>query len=47
MGYYIPMSNKGGTTQQVVKHTLEMGLKGLAPLVIGNLNTNLDFPWDR
>ena len=46
-GWYLPPSDKEVPTQRMVIDALENRPKGKCPIVIGNLNSNPDFPWDR
>jgi hypothetical protein len=47
VGCYIPPSDTDGTTRRTIERALEMRPKGSVPLVIGDLNANLEFPRDR
>ena len=47
VGCYIPLLDTDGTTRKTIKHALKTRPKGLVPLVVGDLNTNLDFSQDR
>ena len=47
VGCYLPPSDKEGVTQRIVIATLESRPKGACPIVIGDLNSDLDFPRDR
>ena len=46
-GCYLPPLDKEVLTQRMVIDALENRPKGKCPIVIGNLNSNPDFPWDR
>ena len=35
------------TTQRMVTSAIESRLRGMRPLVIGDMKSNLDFHWDR
>lgn len=47
VGFYIPPSERTGTTQRCIEDALESRLAGSIPMLIGNLNANLDFLQDR
>ena len=47
VGCCIPPSDKDGTTQRMVAAAPEHRPLGTYPVVIGDLNSNLDFPRDR
>ena len=47
VGCYLPPSDKWGEAQQLATAALEGGAAGSPSLIIGNLNSNLDFPRDR
>ena len=47
VGCYLPPSDKEGATQRMVIDALENRPKGTCPMLIGDLNANLDFPRDR
>ena len=47
VGCYLPPSDNEGVTQPMVIDALESRPKGTCPIIIGNLNSDLDFPWDR
>ena len=44
VGCYLPPSDKGGEAQRLVTAALEGAPAGSLPLVIGDLNSDLDFP---
>lgn len=46
IGCYTLQWDTTGTTQHIVKHTIQMMPKGAMRLTIGNLNTNLEVPRD-
>merc|ERR1712086_1003921 len=47
VGCHLPPSDTEGVTQQMVINMLKNRLKGTCPVVIGDLNSDLDFPRDR
>ena len=47
VGCCIPPLDKDDTTRRTIEHALKMMLKGSVPLVIGDMNVNLNFPRDR
>ena len=44
VGYYLPPSDKEGVTHRMVIDALENCPKGTCPIVIYDLNSNLDYP---
>jgi hypothetical protein len=47
VGCYLPPSDKEGVTQRMVVGAIKCRPRGTCPIVIGDLNSNLDFPRDR
>ena len=47
VGCYLPPSDKEGETQRMVIAALEDRPVGTCPIVVGDLNSDLDFPRDR
>ena len=47
VGCYLPPSDKGGEAQRLAMAALEGAPVGSIPLIIGDLNSDLDFPQDR
>ena len=47
VGCYLPPSDTEGVTQRMVIDAIENRPKGTCPVVIGDLNSDLDFPRDR
>ena len=47
VGCYLPPSDREGVTQRMVLEAVKDRPKGTCPIVIGDLNANLDFPRDR
>ena len=47
VGCYIPPSEKDGTTRRLVEKALDSRPKGSIPIVLGDLNADLEFPRNR
>ena len=47
VGCYIPPSDTDGRTLLCIEHAMEGALRRVMPLLIGNLNADLDSPRDR
>ena len=47
VGCYLPLSDREGKAQRLVEQALRDKLTGTLPLVIGDLNANLDAPRSR
>ena len=47
VGCYLPPSDKGGKAQRLATAALEGAPAGSIPLIVGDLNSDLDFPRDR
>ena len=47
VGCYFPPSDKEGEARRLAMAALDAAPEGTKPLLIGDLNSDLDFPWDR
>ena len=47
IGCYLPPSEKDAETARRAEKLITERPRGSMSLVLGNLNSNLDFPWDR
>ena len=47
VGCYLPPSDKEEVTHRMVITALESRPEGTCPIVVCDLNSDLDFPWDR